>query len=249
MEETIIRLAGVPVRFLCYSKEAVSFLRRYLPQKEVEEQEAEFTIDVRDMILEQAEMELVRENPLQEYSYLIEPASDALMSVDRCCIHGVAYIWKEKAWILSAPSGTGKSTQYRNLKELYNQEVFCLNGDKPCLEFLADGTIMVHDTPWRGKEGWGMAGAAFPLAGMFFLQQETYNEVQKRSFDAAIMPLYSQFFSSRNTENEIHNICRFENILLSNIPIRFFANKGDLNSTRLLYQAMEQIEENNSSHN
>ena len=147
MEETIIRLAGVPVRFLCFSEKATKYLRRYLPKEEAGEQKAVFTVDARDMVLGQAETELVRKSPLQEYSHLIEPASDVLMTVDRCCLHGAAYVWKERAWILSAPSGTGKSTQYRNLTELYGQEICCINGDKPCLEFRADGSIMVHDSP------------------------------------------------------------------------------------------------------
>ena len=241
MEETIIRLAGVPVRFLCFSEKAARFLRRYLPKEEAGEQEAVFTVDARDMVLGQEDMELVRESPLQEYSHLIEPASDVLMTVDRCCLHGAAYVWKERAWILSAPSGTGKSTQYRNLTELYGQEVFCINGDKPCLEFRADGTIMVHDSPWRGKEGWGTAGAVYPLAGMVFLYQADCNEIREYPPAAGIMPLYHQIFSSRKSEKELRNICRLENILIRNIPVRFFGNRGDLDSTRLLRGAMEEI--------
>lgn len=249
MEETIIRLAGVPVRFLCFTGKAVKYLRRYLPMDEAEGREADFTIDIRDMVLEETEMEEVLRNPLKEYSYLIEPASDALMTVDRCFLHGAAYVWKGRAWILSAPSGTGKSTQYRNLKELYKEEILCINGDKPCLEFRNDGTVMVHDSPWRGKEGWGTAGAAFPLAGLFFLSQASYNEIQKCTPAEGIIPLYNQFFSSRQEEKELHEISRLENILLKNIPIRFLANKGDMDSSRLLYQTMEQILEADLSHN
>ena len=249
MEETIIKLAGVPVRFLCFTGKAVKFLRRYLPKDEAGEQEAVFTVDARDMVLGQAEKELVLESPLQEYSYLIEPASDVLMTVDRCCLHGVAYVWKERAWILSAPSGTGKSTQYRNLTELYGQEIFCINGDKPCLEFRADGTIMVHDSPWRGKERWGTAGAVYPLAGMFFLYQADYNEIREYPPAAGIIPLYHQIFSSRKSEKELRNICRLESILIRNIPVRFLGNRGDLDSTRLLRRAMEEILEADVSQN
>ena len=233
---------------------------RYLPKDEAGEQEAVFTVDARDMVLGQAEKELVLESPLQEYSYLIEPASDVLMTVDRCCLHGVAYVWKERAWILSAPSGTGKSTQYRNLTELYGQEIFCINGDKPCLEFRADGTIMVHDSPWRGKERWGTAGAVYPLAGMFFgavyplagmffLYQADYNEIREYPPAAGIIPLYHQIFSSRKSEKELRNICRLESILIRNIPVRFLGNRGDLDSTRLLRGAMEEILEADLSQN
>ena len=249
MVETIIKLAGVPVRFRCFSEKAARFLRRYQPQSGTQEQEADFTIDAGEMLSGRPELEKILKNPLQEYSYLIEPASDALMTVDRCCLHGVAYVWGERAWILSAPSGTGKSTQYRNLTTLYGEEISCINGDKPCLEFRSDGTIMVHDSPWRGKEGWGTAEAVFPLTGMFFLYQKDYNEMQEYPRNAGIIPLYHQIFSSRKTEKELRNICRLEDILLRNIPVRFLANRGDPDSTRLIYEAMEWILTTDASQN
>ena len=84
---------------------------------------------------------------------------------------------------------------------------------------------------------------------MFFLYQEDCNEVQKYPPSAGIIPLYNQIFSSRKSEKELRNICRLENILIRNIPVRFLGNRGDLDSTRLLRRAMEEILEADVSQN
>lgn len=241
MEETIIRLAGLPVRFLCHSYKTIQYLRRYLPKDAPEESEAEYTVDSRNIDLTQLSLDELLNNPYNEYCYLIEVATDVLMTARRCFFHGVVFVWKEKAWILTAPSGTGKSTQYKNLRELYQDDVFCLNGDKPCMEICEDGTVKVYDSPWRGKEGWGTAEAIYPLEGIFYLKQADENRIRKLSVDEAVVPLYWIFFSSRTTTIICHQISRLEDILIRNIPIYLLENKGDLESTRLLYQTLEQL--------
>ena len=169
MEETIIRMAGLPVRFLCYSKTTIQYLKRYLLKDIPDEMDAEYTVDSRNMDLTQESLREMLDNPHIEYCYLMEAATDVLMDAHRCIFHGVAFVWRKRAWILTAPSGTGKSTQFSNLVKLYGEEVFCLNGDKPCLEIYEDGSVNVYDSPWRGKEGWGTGDAVFPLAGVFLL--------------------------------------------------------------------------------
>lgn len=241
MVETIIRLAEIPVRFICFSEGTIKYLRRYLPEDAMEESEAALTVDSRNLVLDQAVMAEILQKPYYEYYHLISLASDALMKAGRCCFHGTVFIWKEKAWILTAPSGTGKSTQYKNLSELYGQEVFCLNGDKPALEFSDEGKIMVHDSPWRGKEGWGTKGASYPLAGMFYLKQEDHNEILEFAPGEEVVPVYGQFYSARRTEDVLRHIARMEDRMLKSVPLRLFKNRGDLDSTKLLYHTIRQL--------
>lgn len=236
-----MRLAGVPVRFLCYSQKTIKYLKRYTSEDIPLDTEAEYTIDSRNLVFDQVYGEEVLEKPFFEYSALIRLASDVLMPGGRCFIHGAVFIWKEKAWILMGPSGTGKSTQYRNLSELYGHEVFCLNGDKPGLEFREDGQIMVYDSPWRGKEGWGTEGVSYPLAGMFYLCQDDCNQIEELPVHDWIIPIYGQFFSSRDSVEKLHFLSRFVEALLKNIPIRQFKNKGDPDSSRLLYKTIRQM--------
>ena len=116
-----------------------------------------------------------------------------------------------------------------------------MNGDKPALEFRSDGRIMVHDSPWRGKEGWGRFGISYPLAGVFYLGQGDHNEIKQLPFETWVIPIYCQFFSSRDTEESLRYLASFERSLLENIPLYFLINKGDMESSELLYQTMEQL--------
>ena len=107
--------------------------------------------------------------------------------------------------------------------------------------FREDGQIMVYDSPWRGKEGWGTEGVPYPLAGMFYLRQDDCNQIEELPVHEWIIPIYGQFFSSRDSVEKLHFLSRFVEALLKNIPIRQFKNKGDPDSSRLLYQTIKQM--------
>lgn len=92
--------------------------------------------------------------PYIEYMELCPKLSDAMLPFNRVFFHGTAFLWRGKAWIFAAVSGTGKTTQYLHWKALYGEEVQIINGDKPVLAF-DDGNITVHPSPWNGKEGMG----------------------------------------------------------------------------------------------
>ena len=96
--------------------------------------------------------------------------ADLLLSHDRCLFHSAAMVFREQAYLFAAPSGTGKTTQLNLWRELYPEETTILNGDKPVLQFLDTGTIVVHASPWRGKESLGGTGSA-PLGGIIYLRQ------------------------------------------------------------------------------
>lgn len=55
-----------------------------------------------------------------------------------------------KAYLFTAPSGTGKSTHARLWREVYKDKVVMVNDDKPIIRFI-DGDFYVYGTPWNGK--------------------------------------------------------------------------------------------------
>ena len=65
-------------------------------------------------------------------------------------LHGSAIGSEGNGYILTAPSGTGKTTRtMRWLEEIPRSVV--INGDKPLIK-LSNGTFFVYGTPWSGKE-------------------------------------------------------------------------------------------------
>lgn len=97
-------------------------------------------------------------------------------------IHSASICYKEKAFLFSASSGTGKSTH----TNLWNKEykVPLINGDLNLIGLL-DGKPTVFGTPWCGTSGI-YDTKTYPLGGIVFLKQnskdyvETLDEEEKR---------------------------------------------------------------------
>ena len=172
-----------------------------------------------------------------EYHLLHLVISNALLPYHRCIFHGTAFLWQGKAWLFTAPSGTGKTTQFKRWRALYRNEVRILNGDKPILEFMPDGQIMVHPSPWKGKERWGSMLKA-PLAGIIYLEQGKENTITRLTPQEAVIPIYKQVIYLPEKEEHIRAVCRLEDALLRNIPVWKLVNLGDLDSAQLTHDVL-----------
>lgn len=87
--------------------------------------------------------------------------------------------------------------------------------------------ISVHPSPWKGKEGWGDDSLTAPLGGIILLKQGKDNSICRMESHRAAPLLLTQFFSMFETKETISAICRFEESLLSNVPVWLLINKGD----------------------
>ena len=61
--------------------------------------------------------------PWTEFYQLSGLVSRFLLKYNRCIFHGVAFLWKDQAWIITAPSGTGKTTQICLWQKLFGREI------------------------------------------------------------------------------------------------------------------------------
>lgn len=173
-----------------------------------------------------------------EYMELCPRTSDALLLHRRCIFHGTAFLWHGKAWIFTAPSGTGKTTQYALWKLLYDKELEILNGDKPLLDFSGD-EIWVRPSPWMGKEGMRQMKSA-PLGGMILLRQGKENTIRRLSPREAVLPFYYQFIYSAAGEEQARQVRALEQQLLTKAPLWELTNLGDRDSARLTHDTLLQ---------
>ena len=176
-----------------------------------------------------------------EYNCLMMIAADYLAEMGAVMFHGVAFCYGSGAYILTAPSGTGKSTQYRNLKCLYKDQVRIINGDKPLLKPGLEGEIIVYPSPWKGKENWGSAEYA-PLRGLILLEQGECNIMKSMTLEEAVLPLMEQFLYTAPTRRSVHTVCRIADSMIKTIPLYRFKNKGDLASSQMLFECIEKLE-------
>ena len=175
-----------------------------------------------------------------EYMLSCSYACDALMNRDRMVFHGASFLWRGRAWLFSAPSGTGKTTQLRNWERLYGEEITILNGDKPILELCGDGSVLVHPSPWKGKEGLSRDDIRAPLGGIILLRQDGENQITRLASPEAARYLFGRNYSTFRSEEEVLNVARILEGVLKVTPVWLLRNLGDEASARLTYRTLSE---------
>ena len=201
-----------------------------------------------------------------EYSLLTPCFADRLMEQGNAIVHAVALRWRDNAYLLCAPSGVGKSTQTRFLQELRPGEFSVICGDRPILQFchndvsrdkhcLSAGaqcsslhsvpateptgkrTILVHPSPWNGKEDWHGANTA-PLAGVILLSRGSEDRLFSLSAKEAGIPLFMQFIYHASTAELVKAAASFTTMILENVPAWRLESNRPPASTELLLNAV-----------
>lgn len=176
-----------------------------------------------------------------EYFSLALEVGNELTHFARIIFHGVAFIHGGGAYILTAPSGTGKSTQYRNLRTLFGNEYQIINGDKPVLALDKAGRIWACPSPWNGKEGWrGKRGA--PLQGIVLLSQGDRNRLFLPEREEAVLQLMKQVLFSAPDRASVRTVCGYIDKMVTSLPLYGFVNRGDEESSRMLDRLFHDLE-------
>ena len=164
-----------------------------------------------------------------EYRALIGLTGKELLKYDCCILHAVSFVYKGFVWLLSAPSGTGKTTQYRNWCRLFPEEIKMISGDMPVLE-NQDGKIYVYPTSWNGKENIGNKISG-PLGGVVYLSQDDENIIKDLSVKEGVPLFMKQFMGLPDNEREIRSLFGILDGMFSNYPVWVYHNRGDDEST------------------
>ena len=98
--------------------------------------------------------------------------------------HSSAISYKNKGFLFTAKSCTGKSTHTKLLSE-YNSDILYINDDKPFIRYIAnDGRFYVYVSPWQGKHQRG-SNVKIPLKAICLLNRGKENKISKiNSFEA-----------------------------------------------------------------
>ena len=238
---------GYIVSFSAVFNDTECYFRPYLKEKKDNSDSYMISVDAQYM---QDNRWLVSDDEQSdaflEYQCLMLATGNHLLSVSRALFHGVAFIWHDLAWIMTAPSGTGKTTQYRLWRRLWRKEIQIINGDKPLLECRNDDTVCVHSSPWMGKENLGRPGLQAKLGGIILLEQGDHNEIRRMNSGEAVIPLWLEFVSEpENTEQILYQADVLDRIL-NTVPVWKLINIGDEDSAILTRNALsEYLEEKN----
>lgn len=165
----------------------------------------------------------------------------ALLRFDGLYLHASAVEYQGKAYLFSAPSGTGKSTHTRLWQACLGEQARVFNDDKPTLRRL-DNTWYAYGTPWCGKDHINI-NMKVPVAGICFLKQGPQNRIRRLSSQEAVNRIISQTIRKFRTEARLDLLLRHLDKLVREIPVFELENLPVPEAAMLSYETMRKAAE------
>ena len=150
--------------------------------------------------------------------------SQALLQFGGVYLHSSAVMLDGKAYLFSAPSGTGKSTHTEKWCRLFGATY--INDDKPVLR-CHDGQWFAYGTPWSGKNDLSTP-AGYPVGGIAFVHRGEENKLERLEPATALSSFLSQSLWKLGTKEEMSKQLQLVGDLLTKVPVwKLTCNKDD----------------------
>lgn len=133
----------------------------------------------------------------------------------RFMLHSASLLYRDKAWLFSGSSGTGKSTHTNLWKEQFGTPL--LNGDLNLMEITSQGAV-IHGTPWCGTSGI-FTTESYPLGGIVLLKQALQDSCETMSQDKKILSVMQRLISPSWTADMLQWNLKFTERLVEQIPV------------------------------
>ena len=138
-----------------------------------------------------------------------------LLPYHRIILHASAVIHEGMAYVFSAPSGTGKSTQADIWHREFGAEI--INGDKVILA-VENGTVTAWGSPAAGSSGiYKNIGA--PVAAIILLEQSNRNEILPASNSNGYFRIYNGLVKQQNDPAFNQTLLTYIETIMETIPI------------------------------
>lgn len=150
-------------------------------------------------------------------------------------LHSSCVVTGGKAYLFSAPSGTGKSTHTALWMRYLGKEADILNDDKPAIR-LENGELFAYGTPWSGKTDQNI-NARYPIGGIAFIERSKSPFIKPMDTACALRNLYWQTVKPRDEENldRVFALCE---AIIKQVPIWQFGCDISEESFRLSFETM-----------
>lgn len=153
--------------------------------------------------------------------------------------HSSAVVVDEKAYLFSAPCGTGKSTHTEQWLKLFPNKAFIINDDKPVVRVMDDG-IFVYGTPWSGKHDISVNTRA-KLQGICFLERGDKNEIDMMAKNEAVVRLFHAALHKLSREKMQKELNLISSII-EHIPIYKMKCLPNIAAAKMSYRVMSKPE-------
>lgn len=254
-----IRLADIPIEVHSQYDSLKEYCKDYVAGADGEKKSSEVNLGQEEHCRElmeiritradiEKEQEKVREDAVEtesiepQYSMqyletlaLLRKIAEELPDRDTFLMHGAVISWRGKAYMFTAPSGTGKSTHISLWKKYLGEDVQIINGDKPFIA-VSETETRAYGTPWAGKERW-QNHTSDTLKGICILAQAKENKIRRLSPGESLMYLLRQIHFTENPEKAGH-ILELVDQMLRQVPVWYLECDISEEAVKTSFEAM-----------
>ncbi len=150
-------------------------------------------------------------------------------------LHCSALAMDNKAYLFTAPSGTGKSTHAKLWREVFKDKVVMINDDKPVIRLIGD-EFYVYGTPWNGKHRLD-SNIRVKIHGICHLKRGKENSIKSINPKDMLMVLINQTLRPE-TEEMAENLFSLLDKLLLKVPLFELYCNISKNAAIVAYEGM-----------
>lgn len=175
-----------------------------------------------------------------EYICLGGEYYNALVHFNGMLLHSSCVVKNDKAYLFSAPSGTGKSTHTQLWIKRY-PDAYILNDDKPAIRICPDG-IFAYGTPFSGKTNLNV-NKRIPIGGICMLTRGETNHIAKISTDEALFGILNQTVRP-DKEEDMDKVLTTLDKIVREIPMYRLSCNMDTEAAEVAYEFMKGNDKN-----
>lgn len=207
------------------------------------EGEPDIVIDIPEETIQNSLKKTNGTREIQEYLMIGSLFYRYLLLFDGFMMHSSAICYDGRAYLFSAPCGTGKST-HTGLWQKYlgEDKVVYINDDKPAIRKI-DGKFYAYGTPFSGKKDLS-TNIKVPLGGIVYLSRAEEPSIKRISVVEAIKNLLWQTARPYSEKGMDKMLNLFEE-LLENVPIYEMGCNISEECFRLSMETLTQGQDNN----
>ena len=162
----------------------------------------------------------------------------SLIKFNGLMLHSSAVVLDGKAYLFSAPSGTGKSTHTSRWVSYFGSDrAFIINDDKPAIREM-DGQFMVMGTPWSGKTAMN-ENVSVPAAAVAFIERSETNRIERLTPAQALKHIMWQTVRPTKEENMERLLTTLDSFIRQVPVYKLYCNISD-EAVQVAYEAMKE---------
>ena len=158
-----------------------------------------------------------------------------LIKFNGIMLHSSAVVMDGKAYLFTAPCGTGKSTHTSLWLEEFGERAFILNDDKPAVR-LENGVFYAYGTPWSGKTNQNV-NCRVPIGGICIIERGEQNEIKRVTGKTAVFGIFSQTLKPKNAKY-MDKVLELISKLIEAVPIWQMSSNTDPEAAHVSFEAM-----------